>query len=441
MITNNTLRIAIGSDHGGFELKEQLVPYLKTLGHAVQDCGTCSKESVDYPCFAVTVARYIATGTCDVGIIIDGAGIGSAMTANKVKGVLAAACYNEKLAKNSREHNGANVLTLGAGHTNFNAAKKIINVFLNTACTESRRRKRVQMIQDIEQGRFPTSSFPVPNQTKECGVELLASDMQRLTHRVRQLLSQCGVKGSIASAMGLGSHEVAQLIDHTLLKPEAAESDVKDLCDEAIKYRFYSVCVNSSYARYAKNLLRDSTVKLCCVVGFPLGAQPPEIKAAETRKATREGADEIDMVIHVGALKSGKEDVVLEDIRAVVEACNERRALCKVILETALLTDEEKIRACECSMKAGADFVKTSTGFSKGGATVQDIALMSRIVSSKKLGVKASGGIRSYSDVIKMVEAGATRVGASSSIKIIEEAQAIAEGKQYVNEPTSKGAY
>jgi deoxyribose-phosphate aldolase len=164
-------------------------------------------------------------------------------------------------------------------------------------------------------------------------------------------------------------------------------------------------------------------------VGFPLGAQSPEIKALETRKAIREGATEIDMVINIGALKSKDEALVLRDIRAVVEACRDGRALSKVIFETALLTDDEKVRACELSMKAGADYVKTSTGFASGGATAEDIALMAKTVAPKKLGVKASGGIRTYDDAVRMIEAGATRIGASASVRILEEAKARAPQK------------
>jgi deoxyribose-phosphate aldolase len=176
-------------------------------------------------------------------------------------------------------------------------------------------------------------------------------------------------------------------------------------------------------------LLRGSAVKLCCVVGFPLGAQAPQIKALEARKAIREGAGEIDMVINIGALKGGDTALVLRDIRAVVEACKDGRALSKVIFETALLTDEEKITACELSMKAGADYVKTSTGFSSGGATVEDIALMAKTVAPRKLGVKASGGVRTYDDAVRMIRAGATRIGASASVKIVAEARARAAQK------------
>ncbi|HYM61362.1 MAG TPA: deoxyribose-phosphate aldolase [Thermoanaerobaculia bacterium] len=223
--------------------------------------------------------------------------------------------------------------------------------------------------------------------------------------------------------------KLVKLIDHTLLKPEAVADDIVKLCEEAKRYGFYSVCVNSTWAAKAKSLLRGTPVKVCCVVGFPLGASSPEIKILEARRALREGAQEIDMVINIGALK-GKDDLlVARDIRGVVEACQESHARSKVILETALLTDEEKIRGCQLAMKAGADFVKTSTGFSKAGATVEDIALMARTVAPRKLGVKASGGVRTYADVVKMVQAGATRVGCSSSVKIVEEATQLASGK------------
>jgi deoxyribose-phosphate aldolase len=219
------------------------------------------------------------------------------------------------------------------------------------------------------------------------------------------------------------------MIDHALLKPEATAADIEKLCDEAKQHSFYSVCVNPTYVVQCKALLRGSPVKLCCVVGFPLGAQSPQIKAMEARKAIRDGAGEIDMVINIGALKSKDEALVLRDIRAVVEACKDGRALSKVIFETALLTDEEKVRACELSMKAGADYVKTSTGFASGGATADDIALMAKTVAPKKLGVKASGGIRTYDDAVRMIEAGATRIGASASVKILEEAKARAPKK------------
>jgi deoxyribose-phosphate aldolase len=217
---------------------------------------------------------------------------------------------------------------------------------------------------------------------------------------------------------------IPQLIDHTILRPDATRVDIERLCFEARQHRFYSVCVNPTWVSLARKLLDGSGVKVCCVAGFPLGAQLPETKATEARAAIRDGAKEIDMVINIGALKSGDDALVLRDIRSVVEACQDGSAKCKVILETALLTDEEKRRACELAVKAQADFVKTSTGFSTAGATVEDVALMSRIVRDKRLGVKASGGIRTLADLRRMVQAGATRIGASSGIKILQEAAA-----------------
>ena len=418
---SKSLRLAIGADHGGYEMKEALIPWLRAAGHQVQDCGTSSKDAVDYPRFAAAVARAVAARTCDLGIMIDGAGIGSCMSANKIPGVRAAACYNEALARNSREHNNANLLTLGSGQISLDQAKAIIDVFLQTECTAERHQKRVQMIMDLEKN-WPGGA--APGIRKESPMDLSPADIARITQRVQQLLAGGGAAAAPAAPAKLGPKELAKMIDHTILKPDAAAADVKKLCDEALKYGFFSVCVNSAYVKQAAALLRGSPVKVCCVVGFPLGAQPPEIKALEARRAMREGAREIDMVINIGALKSGDDALVLKDIRAVVEACKEGRALCKVILETALLTNEEKVRACEMSMKARADFVKTSTGFSSGGATAEDIALMARTVAPKKLGVKASGGVRTYADAMKMIRAGATRVGSSNSVKMMDEAAA-----------------
>ena len=411
---SQALTIAVGADHGGVELKARIRDHLAARGYAIRDCGTHGKEPVDYPRIARAVAELVASGECRFGVMVDGAGIGSAMAANKVPGVLAAACYNEALARNSREHNDANVLTLGAGQTPPDVAIAIVDLFLTTACTADRHRARVQMIRDMERDRMST-----PGQE---GPALSAEDISRIADRVKQLLDERGGRQAGAAPMAL--ERVAGLIDHTLLKPEATVADIQRLCDEARRHKFFSVCVNPSYVRQSAGLLRGSPVKVCCVVGFPLGAQPAETKALEARRAIREGAREIDMVINIGALKGREDAVVLKDIRSVVEACRDGRAICKVILETALLTDEEKIRGCELSMKAGAEYVKTSTGFGPGGATVADVELMARTVAAKKLGVKAAGGIRSYADLVKMVEAGATRVGSSSSVKILEEAQA-----------------
>ena len=213
--------------------------------------------------------------------------------------------------------------------------------------------------------------------------------------------------------------DYAKMIDHTLLKPEATKEQVKNLCEEAVQYGFHSVCVNSSFVYYCAELLKDSDVKVCTVIGFPLGAMSTAGKAAEARAAVADGAGELDMVIHVGMIKSGDWDYVKQDIASVVEAAGDKASV-KVILETCLLTDEEKRKACMICKEAGASFVKTSTGFSNGGATVKDVALMREAVGSD-MGVKASGGIRSFQDARAMVEAGADRIGASSGIAIIRE--------------------
>lgn len=212
--------------------------------------------------------------------------------------------------------------------------------------------------------------------------------------------------------------DLSGFIDHTLLKPDATATEIDRMCQEAVEYRFASVCVNPTWARRVAENLRGSDVVTCCVVGFPLGATMPEVKAAEARRAIRDGAREIDMVINIGALKSGDLDLVERDIAGVAEACREAGAICKVIIETALLTDEEKVLASKLAVKAKANFVKTSTGFGPGGATVYDVALMREAVGPK-MGVKASGGIRSTQDARQMIAAGATRIGASAGIEIV----------------------
>ncbi|HFI0435210.1 TPA: deoxyribose-phosphate aldolase [Streptococcus suis] len=210
-------------------------------------------------------------------------------------------------------------------------------------------------------------------------------------------------------------------IDHTILKPETTQEQVEKILAEAKEYDFASVCVNPTWVALAAESLKDSDVKVCTVIGFPLGANTPAVKAFETKDAISNGADEIDMVINIGALKTGNYDLVLEDIKAVVEASGDK--LVKVIIEACLLTDDEKVKACQLSQEAGADYVKTSTGFSTGGATVADIALMRKTVGPD-MGVKASGGARSYEDAIAFIEAGASRIGASSGVAIMNGAQA-----------------
>ena len=217
----------------------------------------------------------------------------------------------------------------------------------------------------------------------------------------------------------MNQKELAKMIDHTLLKADALEHQVKELCREAKEYDFASVCVNPSYVSLCAKELKDSEVKVCTVIGFPLGATTTEVKACEAKDAIEKGAQEVDMVINIGKLKDKDYAYVKKDIEEVVKVAKEKNALTKVIIETSLLTREEKIIACELAKEAGADFVKTSTGFSTGGATLEDIMLMRETVGPN-MGVKASGGVRSYQDAVTMIKGGATRIGASASIAICE---------------------
>ncbi len=211
--------------------------------------------------------------------------------------------------------------------------------------------------------------------------------------------------------------QLAKMIDHTLLRADATRNEITKLTEEAKQYQFASVCVNPGWVSYAAEQLQGTGVDICTVIGFPLGASTTETKAFETKDAIAKGATEVDMVINISALKDGNDNYVEQDIRAVVEAA--AGTLVKVIIETSLLTDDEKVRACQAAVRAGADFVKTSTGFSTGGATPEDVALMRRTVGPD-VGVKASGGVRSLEDMQKMIEAGATRIGASSGVKIMQ---------------------
>ncbi|HET9532718.1 MAG TPA: deoxyribose-phosphate aldolase [Blastocatellia bacterium] len=225
----------------------------------------------------------------------------------------------------------------------------------------------------------------------------------------------------LTGAESEAARQVARHIDHTLLKPDATRDEIMKVCEEGARYGFASVCINPTWVREAACALRGSGVKVCTVIGFPLGANAPDTKAYEARRAIFDGATELDMVINIGALKSGDSDLVKRDIAGVVEVARDAGCLSKVIIETALLTEDEKIRACLLSKEAGADFVKTSTGFSKGGATVADIALMRRVVGGQ-MGVKASGGVRDLKQVQEMFRAGATRIGASVGVRIVQEA-------------------
>jgi deoxyribose-phosphate aldolase len=243
---------------------------------------------------------------------------------------------------------------------------------------------------------------------------------------MQSIIAGGGVRFGVGGAESEAARQVARYIDHTLLRPDATRDEILKVCEEGARYGFASVCINPFWAREAACALRGTGVKVCTVVGFPLGASAPDVKAFEARRAIFDGASELDMVINIGALKSGDYDTVLRDIAGVVQAGREAGCLTKVILETAFLTDDEKVRACTLSKEASADFVKTSTGFSKGGATAADVALMRRAVGSS-LGVKAAGGVRDLEQAQEMIRAGATRIGASVGVKIVQEASGYAE--------------
>ncbi len=520
----NTL--AIGADHGGFALKEQLKKHLADRGFTLIDVGTFDGATADYPLIAADVARKISDGAAARGILIDGAGIGSAIVANKFPGVRAALCYDLSSAANSREHNDANVLTLGASLIGGGLATQIVDLWLEKSCTVDRHRRRVAMIEEVERSLAERSSqsravlSPVtatgagrvdggatecncrhssergaaatcgchhppepqkkdrttnmdPLKTSPALADLSPDDLERLARRIVELggaglagLAACeccgpGCHGQCAAInpgvvrdiLGAGAsrighapgggpieRDVARFIDHTLLKPEATSAQIDQLCREAREHGFASVCINPTYVKQAASLLARSPVRVCTVVGFPLGTHVPEIKALETRRAVRDGATEIDMVINIGALKSGDDELVFRDIRAVVEACMDGGAICKVIIECALLTDDEKVRACLAARRARADFVKTSTGFSTGGATARDVSLMAAAVTGTRMGVKAAGGIRSYEDLKEMVQAGATRIGASAGVAIVKAAQGLTASVDVTNAtPSASG--
>ena len=245
---------------------------------------------------------------------------------------------------------------------------------------------------------------------------------QIIRQAVEEVLSQVGALSSAPAQEDLSPQAMAKYIDHTLLKPDADLAAIKKVCDEAKQYQFASVCCNTGYVAYVAEQLKGSGVTPCVVVGFPLGACTTETKVFETMDAISKGAREVDMVINVGAIKSKNWDLVLGDIKAVADATHKGGALLKVILETCLLTDDEKVKACQLSKQAGADFVKTSTGFSTGGATVEDVKLMREAVGPT-MGVKASGGVKTYDDAVAMIKAGATRLGTSSGAAIVSGKQ------------------
>jgi len=244
--------------------------------------------------------------------------------------------------------------------------------------------------------------------------------------RMASIMSYGDLRLGLSGAESKAAREVSSYIDHTLLKPDATRDEILRICEEGARFGFASVCINPIWAREAACALRGSGVKVCTVIGFPLGASMADTKAYEARRAVYDGAHELDMVINIGALKSKDYDLVLRDITGVVDVAREAGCLTKVIIETALLSDEEKIRASLIAKQAGADFVKTSTGFSKAGATAADVALMRRVVGSD-MGVKAAGGVRDYKQAQEMIRAGATRIGASVGVKILQEAAGLTE--------------
>lgn len=249
---------------------------------------------------------------------------------------------------------------------------------------------------------------------RECGGSCAAHSPDK----VRDVVTNGASRIAYHGRGGDVPQDLAPYIDHTLLRPDATAADIDQLCDEAIEHRFAAVCINPTWVRRAADRVRGTGVAVASVIGFPFGAATSDIKAMEARRAIRDGAREIDMVINIGALKSGLRDVVREDIAKVSDACHEAGTLNKVIIEAALLSDEEKVIACMLAKEAKADYVKTSTGYASGGATVFDVALMRETVGPR-LGVKASGGIRTAEDVQDMIAAGATRIGASAGVKIV----------------------
>jgi len=246
--------------------------------------------------------------------------------------------------------------------------------------------------------------------------------VEKCPDQVQELVNAGASRVSSSPGVHGVSAALAAMIDHTLLKADATNEQLTTLCDEAKQHGFATVCVNPANVAFCAEALRGSPVRVCSVVGFPLGATTPEAKAFEAQRAIRDGASEIDMVINVGALKSKDHDLVRRDIAAVAQACHQGGAHCKVIIEAALLTDEEKVIACTLAKQAAADFVKTSTGFGPGGATLADVALMRRVVG-EEMGVKAAGGIHSFREAAEMVAAGATRIGASAGVRIVQEAE------------------
>ena len=280
----------------------------------------------------------------------------------------------------------------------------------------------LEQLVDIITREVMTAYPPDGRECTTCGDACDGHCVSRSPEAARNIVAAGASRLTAHLGTGQVAADLARLIDHTLLKPDATEAQIRKLCQEAKQYHFASVCVNPTWVPLVAEELAGTDVDVCTVIGFPLGATLPEVKAYEAECSIGRGACELDMVINIGALKSGHYDYVREDIAGVVDVAHARGALVKVIIETVLLTDEEKVEACVLSQAAGADYVKTSTGFAGGGATVEDVALMRRVVGSQ-MGVKASGGIRSAKDAEAMIRAGATRIGASAGVKIVQQAR------------------
>src|ERR1022692_3747852 len=327
--------VAIGSDHGGYRLKEALKPLLESLGLAVRDVGVSEEKPADYPDIAHMVAKLVASGTAARGVIIDGAGIGSCIAANKVPGIRAALCYDKASAKNGREHNDSNVLTLGA--------RLLTQTHLDTLGAQIEEDLLARVVLSgvpagVTSGAAPRKGegLNLPDQVCPGCVQRCVQTCARNT---KEIIAAGASRVSASEKLTRIDPSIAALIDHTILKPEATRNDVLKICREAREYNFASVCINPYWVPLVKAELSGSRVKVCTVVGFPLGATSTEAKVCETVAALRAGAQEIDMVINVGALRSGDTDAVRNDIQSVVRVAHQAGAIVKVILETALLDD------------------------------------------------------------------------------------------------------
>jgi deoxyribose-phosphate aldolase len=448
--TLERLRIAVGSDHTGFALKRDVLAWVSEMGHATVDFGTRDERAVDCADLAGAVAEAVARSQCQLGIVIDGEGIASAIAANKVSGARAATCCDAEMARGAREHSFANVLALGARGLSRSRAQEILRAFLTTAPGE-RHARAVGKIGELERSHVRIGAEAVRRRggarVMAQGEALGAAKLEEiLVALARQVLERGGdavhARNSDARDVTIGLEQVrcalqagacrvgleacrprdlgdlASYIDHTLLRADATPEEIDRLCAEALEHRFASVCVNGVHVKRCAEVLRGSGVLVASVAGFPLGAMASEAKVFEARRVVEDGACEVDMVMSIGLLKSGEDERVERDIADVVETCHALGARVKVILETCLLGREEKVRACRIAQRAGADFVKTSTGFAGGGATVEDVALMRETVGPE-VGVKASGNVRDRETALALLAAGATRIGASASVAIV----------------------